>query len=1039
MNLIMAALRRPYTVVVLVLAVALGALVALRKAPVDIFPELDVPVIWVVQPYPGMNPDQIDAQFVHYYEYHFLYIGGIEHVESQSQQGIGVLKLFFHPGTDISEAMAQVTAMTYRSAAFLPAGTLPPFIVRFGAGNIPVAQLVFDSDTRSEAEIQDVALNQVRPLLATLPGVSAPPPSGGKVKLVVVEADPKRMRALGVSAEDLAAALSRANLTLPSGNLRVGDVDAMVHTDALVADPSDLGRVPVRIEEGRQVLVRDVGQVSLGADLVTNVALLDGRRTVFMPVTKRSDASTLSVVQTVREALPRMRAVVPDDVRVEMVFDQSRFVTRALQGLVFEGALGAVLTALMVLLFLRDVRSALIVVVTIPLSLLAACLALRIMGQTINLMTLGGLAMAVGILVDESTVAIENIHAHLARGKAVRRAVPDAMAEVMTPRLLAMLCVVSVFIPAFFVDGIGRSLFPPLALAVGAAMVASWVLSSTLVPVLSSLWLKPPNHHPRESALSRAYGTFVGHIVKRPVYALGLYALLLLPMFAAAGRLPTRLFPETDSGELAVRVRAPAGTRLDRTVELVRTVEQTLREVAGPEHVRLMLSNIGPPPWNVPVNVQYNANTGPHDALVLAQLTGDGRPSVRQAQEALRASLRERAAGLQIAFEDGDVVSRILNFGAAAEIEVTLAAGSSAEAATAARRLEVLLASAPELQDVQIPAALDYPSVEVKLDRRRTAEAGTSAASVARALLAGTSSTVLTTPLFWVDPAKRTPYRVAVRVPEHEVSSPADLLALDVGDGLRLADVGTVQSGVQAGVLSRYNGRKTVSVLARSASGDLGEAAEAVDRAVAQLGALPRGVELSVRGQAQQMRTSLAGLVAGLVATIVVVLLLLMASFQSLLSALAVISVVPSVLIGATLALWSTGSGWNIQSLMGTVTAIGVSVANAVLLANVVVELQRGGVPPLEAIIEGGRRRIRPIVMTGAAMIAGMLPTALSLAEGGEQSAPLGRAIVGGLVGSLVGTLAFLPAVLALLRGRGAIPLDLSPAEEISPNAREFA
>jgi multidrug efflux pump subunit AcrB len=1037
-NLIMAALRRPYTVIVVVLAVALGALVALRKAPVDIFPELDVPVIWVVQPYPGMNPDQIDAQFVHYYEYHFLYIGGIEHVESQSQQGIGVLKLFFHPGTDISEAMAQVTAMTYRSAAFLPAGTLPPFIVRFGAGNIPVAQLVFDSDTRSEAEIQDVALNQVRPLLATLPGVSAPPPSGGKVKLVVVEADPKRMRALGVSAEDLAAALSRANLTLPSGNLRVGDVDAMVHTDALVADPADLGRVPVRIEEGRQVLVRDVGQVFLGADLVTNVALLDGRRTVFMPVTKRSDASTLSVVNTVREALPRMRAVVPDDVRVEMVFDQSRFVTRALQGLVFEGALGAVLTALMVLLFLRDVRSALIVVVTIPLSLLAACLALRIMGQTINLMTLGGLAMAVGILVDESTVAIENIHAHLARGKAVRRAVSDAMAEVMTPRLLAMLCVVSVFIPAFFVDGIGRSLFPPLALAVGAAMVASWLLSSTLVPVLASLWLKPPNHA-GESALSRAYGTFVGNIVKRPVSALCLYALLLLPMFAAASSLPTRLFPETDSGELAVRVRAAAGTRLDRTVDLVRTVEQTLREVAGPEHVALMLSNIGPPPWNVPVNVQYNANTGPHDALVLAQLTGGDRPSVREVQGALRAKLSERAPGIQIAFEDGDIVSRILNFGAAAEIEVTLAAGSSAEAAAAARRLEVLLAAAPELQDVQIPAALDYPSVEVKLDRRRTAEAGTNAARVARGLLAGTSSTVLTTPLFWVDPAKRTPYRIAVRVPEHEVSSPADLLALDVGDGLRLADVGTVQSGVQAGVLSRYNGRKTVSVLARSATGDLREAADAVDRAVAQLGALPRGVELNVRGQVQQMRTSLAGLVGGLVATIVVVLLLLMASFQSLLSALAVISVVPSVLIGATLALWSTGSGWNIQSLMGTVTAIGVSVANAVLLANVVVELQRVGMPALEAIIEGGRRRIRPIVMTGAAMIVGMLPTALSLAEGGEQSAPLGRALVGGLVGSLVGTLAFLPAVLALLRGRGAIPLDLSPAEDIPPNAQEFA
>jgi multidrug efflux pump subunit AcrB len=1031
-------LRRPYTVIVVVLAVALASVAALRKAPIDIFPELDVPVIWVVQPYPGMNPDQIDAQFVHYYEYHFLYIGGIEHVESQSLQGIGVLKLYFHPGTDISEAMAQVTAMAYRSAAFLPPGTLPPFIVRFGAGNIPVAQLVFDSQTRSEAEIQDVALNQVRPLLATLPGVSAPPPSGGKVKLVVVEADPNRMRALGVSAEDLAASLSRANLTLPSGNLRVGDVTAMVHTDSLVTDPDDLGRVPVRIENGRQVLVRDVSQVALGADVVTNVALLDGRRTVFMPVTKRSDASTLSVVRTVREALPRMRAMVPADVRVDMVFDQSRFVTQALEGLVLEGALGAVLTALMVLLFLRDLRSALIVVVTIPLSLLAACLTLRALGQTINLMTLGGLAMAVGILVDESTVAIENIHAHLALGKPIRRAVPDAMAEVMTPRLLAMLCVVSVFIPAFFVDGIGRSLFPPLALAVGAAMVASWVLSSTLVPVLASLWLEPPKRK-EQNVLSREYGRLVGHVVKRPMLALCVYALLLLPMFAAAVRLPIRLFPETASGELAVRVRAPAGTRLERTVELVRAVEQTLREVAGPEHVGLILSNIGPPPWNVPVNVQYNANTGPHDALVLAQLTGDNPPSIRHVQDALRARVVERAPGVEIAFEDGDIVSRILNFGAAAEIEAMVSAGSPAEAAAVAKKVRKLLAGRPELRDVQIAAALDYPTVEVKLDRRRAAEAGTTAARVARGLLAGTSSTVLTTPLFWVDPIKRTPYRVAVRVPEHEVRSPADLLALDVGDGLRLADVGTVQSDVQPGVLARYNGRKTVSVLARSANGNLGEAAAAVDRAVAELGELPRGVELTVRGQVQQMRTSLTGLLAGLVATIVVVLLLLTASFQSVRTALAVVSVVPSVLIGATLALWATGSGWNIQSLMGTVTAIGVSVANAVLLANVVVDLQRSGMPALEAVIEGGRRRIRPIVMTGMAMIMGMLPTALSLAEGGEQSAPLGRALLGGLAGSLVGTLAFLPAVLALLRGRGAVPLDLSPADEVPPNAQEFA
>jgi multidrug efflux pump subunit AcrB len=1023
-------------VLVLVLAVVLGALTALRDAPVDIFPELDVPVIWVVQPYPGMNPDQIDAQFVHYYEYHYLYIGGIEHVESQSLQGIGVLKLFFHPGTDVSEAMAQVTAMTYRSASFLPPGTLPPFIVRFGAGNVPVAQLVFNSDSRSEAEIQDLALNQVRPLLATLPGVSAPPPSGGKVKLAVVEADPDRMRSLGISAEELAAGLSRANLTLPSGNLRVGDLNAMVHTDALLEQPADLGLVPLRIVDGKQVLVRDIARVGLGADVVTNVALLDGRRTVFMPVTKRSDASTLAVVQAVRDALPRMRAVVPEDVTVDMVFDQSRFVTGALEGLLIEGALGACLTGVMVLLFLRDLRSAVIVVVTIPLSVLAATLGLRALGQTVNLMTLGGLTMAVGILVDESTVAIENIHAHLALGKPTRRAVADAMAEVMTPRLLAMLCVVSVFIPAFFVEGIGRSLFPPLALAVGLAMIASWILSSTLVPVVAASWLRPARHG-TQSVLARGYGRLLQRVVRRPVLWLLPYGLMLVPAVMMAAGLATRLFPETDSGELAIRVRAPDGTRLERTVEKVRAVEDALREVAGPQHVGIVLSNIGPPPWNVPVNVQYNANTGPHDALVLAQLEGDDRPSVEQVQDALRERVAEKLPDVELAFEDGDIVSKILNFGAAAEVEVVVSAGTPEAAAEVAEHVRDRLAEQPELRDVQIPVPLGYPTIEVELDRRRLAEAGSNAARAAQGLLAGTSSTVLTTPLFWVDPVKRTPYRVAVRVPERELRSELDLLGLDVGDGLRLADVGTVASGTRPGVLSRYNGRKTVSVLARSATGDLGAAAEAVASALPEADTLPRGVELAVRGQVQQMQTSLAGLTVGLVATIVVVLLLLTASFQSIRTALAIVCVVPSVLAGSTVALWVFGSGWNIQSLMGTVTAIGVSVANAVLLAKVVVDLQRSGVSPLQAVVDGGQRRIRPIVMTGAAMIMGMLPTALVLAEGAEQSAPLGRALVGGLAGSLVGTLLFLPAVLALLRGRGAIPLDLSPEPDVAPHTPE--
>jgi multidrug efflux pump subunit AcrB len=786
-----------------------------------------------------------------------------------------------------------------------------------------------------------------------------------------------------------------------------------------------LGEVPVRIEGGKEVLIRDVAHVSVGADVVTNVALLNGRRTVFMPVTKRADASTLAVVQAVRGALPEMRAAVPEDVSVELVFDQSQHVTAALDGLLLEGALGALLTALMVGLFLREWRSALIVAVTIPLSILAATLALRAMGQTVNLMTLGGLAMAIGILVDESTVAVENIHTHLDRGKPVRAAVQDAMAEVTGPRLLAMLCVIAVFLPAFFVTGNGRSLFPPLALAVGSAMAASWLISSTLVPVVAAAWLSRPARH-GAGRLASSYAAFLTRVVARPRAVLALYPLVVLPAALTAPFLAERLFPETDTGQLSVRIRAPDGTRLERTVELVQRVERSIRTLAGAEHVGLTLANIGPPPWNVPVNAQYNHNQGPHDASLLVQLEGPGRPSVRSLQEALRARAAEYP-GTDIAFEDGDIVSRILNFGAAAEIEVVVSAGKAADAAAVAGKVRRALTGRAELVDVQIPAALSYPTAEVSIDRRRVAEAGTTTERVARSLLAATSSTVLTTPLFWVDPKTNTPYRIAVRLPEQALRSETDLLGLQVGSGIRLADVATVTPGSRPGELDRYNGRKTVSVLARSATGDLGAAGDAVDAALSTLGELPRGVAVNVRGQVQQMRTSLGGLTSGLVGTVVIVLLLLMAYYQSSRLALAVVSVVPSVLAGSTLSLALSGSGWNVQSLMGTVTAIGVSVANAVLLATIVVDLQRGGMEPVAAVVEGGRRRVRPIVMTGAAMVVGVLPTALALAEGGDQSAPLGRAVLGGLVGSLVGTLVFLPAVLAWLRGRGTTPLDLSP------------
>ncbi|HEY6036285.1 MAG TPA: efflux RND transporter permease subunit, partial [Kofleriaceae bacterium] len=488
MWIVVRALRRPMTVIVAAIAILLSAALAVRRAPVDIFPDLGVPVVYVVQPYAGMSPTQMEGQIVGYYEYHFLYIAGIEHIESASIQGMAMLKLYFHPGTDIAQSLAQVTAMAFRATSFMPPGTLPPFIVRYDAGSIPVGELVFSSETRGDAEIQDQALYKVRPLLATLPGVSAPPPSGGKVRTISVFTDPEKMRAYKISPDEVAQTLARANLTLPAGNVRVGNLATIADTNAMVAKPADLANVPLRTGAGPTVFVRDIGRVEDGADIVYNIALVDGRRTVYMPITKRADASTLDVVNNVKAALPKMRELVPPDIHVDLMFDQSFYVTNAIGGLVTEGVLGAVLTSLVVLIMLGKLRSALIVIVTIPLSTMIAVVGLRLLGQTINVMTLGGLALAVGILVDEATVAIENIHTHLARKKPANRAVVDAMREVMVPRFLAMLCVISVFIPALFMVGIGRALFPPLALAVALSMIASYLLSSSLVPVLA-IWL----------------------------------------------------------------------------------------------------------------------------------------------------------------------------------------------------------------------------------------------------------------------------------------------------------------------------------------------------------------------------------------------------------------------------------------------------------------------------------------------------------------------------------------------------------------------
>jgi multidrug efflux pump subunit AcrB len=827
MWLVRLALRRPITILVLVVAILAGAGLSLRRAPADIFPSLGVPVVYVVQPFGGMSPTQMEGQLVGYYEYHFLYINGIEHIESQSIQGMAMLKLYFHPGTDIAQSLSQVTAMAFRATSFMPTGTLPPFIVRFDVGSVPVGQLVFSSDTRSGAEVQDAALFKVRPLLATLPGVSAPPPSGGKVRMIVAYVDPDRLRSYNLSTDEVATAMAKGNLTLPAGNVRIGGRTTIAATNAMVDTTKELETLPLRPGPGAPVLLRDVARVEDSSDVVTNVALVNGRDTVYMPLTKLPDASTLEVVERIKGALPAMRAQLPDDVHVDFEFDQSVYVKNAIRGLTLEGVLGALLTALTVLLFLRSWRSALIVVVTIPLSILTAVIGLRLAGQTINIMTLSGLALAIGILVDEATVAVENIHAHLAQGKPSGRAVVDAMHEVMQPRFLAMMCILAVFVPTFFLVGISRALFPPLAMAVGFSMIASYLLSSTVVPVLATRLFARSGTAARSAdstqgsrslfeRMRAVYGRSVASTVRGRWVVLVVYVLCCLPALFLLSRLGTELFPRVDTGQFQLHVRAPAGTQLERTVDIVRGVDRAIRDEVGARHVRMTLANIGNPAWTYPVNAIYVFNSGPHEAMLLTQLQGKDRIAMDVLQERLRKRLGTDYPDTHFSFEAGDIVSQVLNFGAATPLQVTVSGKSMKDTRAFAQRIVEALSKIPDLRDVQIPLALDYPTLDVNIDRERAAQFGLTVDRVGKSLVSATSSSALTAPIFWTDPLTGVGYRVQVRVPEYRIQSLEDFSGLPItqeGSARAfLRDVATVREGTMPGEIDHYNSQRAIHV-----------------------------------------------------------------------------------------------------------------------------------------------------------------------------------------------------------------------------------
>src|SRR5258707_9504199 len=783
MNLVQPALRRPFTILVAVVAVALGSLLALRNMPRDIFPTLGIPTIYVAQPFGGMDPAQMEGYLTYYYEYHFLYITGIEHVESKSIQGAALIKLQFQPHTDMAQAMSETVSYVNRARAFMPTGTVPPFVMRFDAGSVPVGDLVFtdESGKLGVKELQDAALFRVRPLFATLPGVSAPPPFGGSPRAIVISANPNRLRAYNMSPDEVVQAITKGNTISPSGNVRFGDVMPMVPVNSVVTDARTLGDVPIRSDGTRTIFVRDIGTVADSADIESGYALLNGRRTVYIPVTKRADASTLSVVALVKENLPKFQAALPPAVKVSYEFDQSPFVTRPIQGLVEEGLLGAVLTGLMILLFLRDWRSALVVVVNIPLAILAAMIALWASGQTVNLMTLGGLALAVGILVDEATVVIENVHSHLGRGAALAPASYDGTIETRVPGFLSMLCILAVFIAAFFMQGAAHNLFIPLALAVGFAMVASYVLSSTLVPVLL-IWVLRTSHGPHAARSSRwdrfrgRYRDFSSRVVRQRWIVVPVYLIVAVLIVVFVGStLGRAIFPTVDAGQFTLRMRAPAGTRIEETEKLADKTLDIVRREVGPQNIEITLGFVGVQNAAYPINTIYLWTSGPEEAVLQVQLNPQAGIRVADLEERLRQKLPQELPGVRYSFEPSDIVNQVMSFGAPTPIEGAVSGPDFTKTRPFAEQLKKALGEVSSLRDLEFEQELDYPAVKVDIDRALAGMLGVTAGQVGESLTDATSSRRFTVPNFWADPKSGVGYQGQAEGPPPRINSLEDV------------------------------------------------------------------------------------------------------------------------------------------------------------------------------------------------------------------------------------------------------------------------
>ena len=1042
MRFVLAALSRPVTIVVALIAIALFATLAALRMPVDIFPKVGEPAIYVAQPYGGMDPAQMEGYLTYYYEYHFLYITGISRVESKSIQGAALMKLIFHEGADMAQAMAETVGYVNRARAFMPPGTVPPFITRFDAGSVAVGQLVFSSATHTQGELQDFALNRVRPLFATLPGVSAPPPFGGNQRTIVITLDPDKLQQYRISPQEAISAVSKGTLVMPSGNMWTGKVNRIARTNAaLGGNLSELLSTPIRPVSGATIYLRDIATIENGTDIITAYAHVNGKRTVYIPVTKRADASTLAVIQAVKAAIPEFKKVVPADVDVSLQFDQSPFVANSLRGLIVEGLLGAGLTGLMVLLFLRDWRGAVIVMMNIPFALLGAVILLWAVGQTINIMTLGGLALAVGVLVDEATVSIENTHTQMLPGISRARAVVTAARNTAIARLLSMFCILAVFVPSFFMIGVGRQLFVPLSLAVAFSMIASYLLSSSLVPVFSTWWMREKHRDEEHTGifgrLRAFYERYLGIVLRfRWPVALIYIAVSVLLVYVLTPGVGTELFPDANAPLLRMRLRAPAGTRIEETERIVLRALDTIQKEAGKGNVEITSDFIGVVPSSYPVDLIHLFTSGPQEAIIQVALKPDA-PRGEDLRERIRRSLRRDLPDSQLSFEAADIVSQVMSFGSPTPIEVAVQGPSLADDYGYARKIQTQLSKLPFLRDLQFAQEYNYPTLDISIDRERAGQFGLTMSDVVRSVVPATSSSRFTEPNYWRDPNSGNAFQIQVELPSNRMQSLEAMGRLPVMPSGRseplLDNVGTLKLGTMPGLIERFNGQHIVSLTANIHGITLGEARQDLDGALKSAGAPPQAAKIVMKGEIPPLEQTISGLRTGLLLAVVAIFLLLSASFQSVRLALAIVLTVPATLCGVLLMLRLTGTTLNIQSFMGAIMAVGIAVANSILLVTFAERFRHENRPLMDAAREGAASRLRAILMTAVAMIFGMLPMAIGFGEGGSQAAPLGRAVIGGLLVSTFATLTIVPSIYAILQRKAAVTSpSLNPMDPTS-------